>query len=66
MKLELARQNDFETIIAFYDDVMERTPEMGTYARWRRHNQPPSRLPLPHIIEDISNHALTVNIGFVF
>ena len=36
MKLELARQNDFETIIAFYDDVMERTPEMGTYARWQK------------------------------
>ena len=26
MKLELAAQNDFEAVIAFYDDVMERTP----------------------------------------
>ena len=34
MKLELARQNDFDAIIAFYDDVTERTPEMTTYARW--------------------------------
>ena len=32
MKLELATQKDFETIIAFYDDVTERTPEMATYA----------------------------------
>lgn len=40
MKLELARQNDFETIIAFYDDVTERTPEMGTYARWQKGKHP--------------------------
>ena len=26
MKLELATQNDFEAVIAFYDDVMERAP----------------------------------------
>jgi ribosomal protein S18 acetylase RimI-like enzyme len=40
MKLELARQNDFETIFAFYDDVTERTPEMGTYARWQKGKHP--------------------------
>ena len=33
MKLILATQNDFDAIIAFYDDVTERTPEMATYAR---------------------------------
>ena len=40
MKLELATQNDFDAIIAFYDDVTERTLEMATYARWSkgRHN----------------------------
>ena len=32
MKLELATQNDYDDIIAFYDDVTERTPEMATYA----------------------------------
>ena len=32
MRLELATQNDFDAIIAFYDDVTERTPEMATYA----------------------------------
>ena len=26
MRLELATQNDFDAIIAFYDDVTERTP----------------------------------------
>ncbi len=29
MKLELATQNDLDAIIAFYDDVTERTPEMA-------------------------------------
>ena len=29
MKLELATQNDYDSIIAFYDDVTERTPEMA-------------------------------------
>ena len=40
MKLELARQNDFDAIIAFYDDVTERTPEMTTYARWSKGKHP--------------------------
>jgi hypothetical protein len=30
MKLELATQNDYDAIIAFYD-VTERTPEMDFY-----------------------------------
>ena len=40
MILELATQKDFETIIAFYDDVTDRTPEMGTYARWQKGKHP--------------------------
>ena len=40
MKLELATQNDFDAIIAFYDDVTERTPEMATYARWSKGKHP--------------------------
>ena len=40
MKLELATQNDFNAIIAFYDDVTERTPEMATYARWSKGKHP--------------------------
>ena len=40
MRLELATQKDFETIIAFYDDVTERTPEMATYARWSKGKHP--------------------------
>ena len=40
MKLELATQQDFEPIIAFYDNVMERTPEIATYARWSKGKHP--------------------------
>ena len=40
MRLDLATQKDFETIIAFYDDVTERTPEMATYARWSKGKHP--------------------------
>ena len=40
MKLKSATQNDFEAIIAFYDDVTERTPEMATYARWSKRKHP--------------------------
>ena len=40
MKLELATQNDYDAIIAFYDDVTERTPEMATYARWSKGKHP--------------------------
>ena len=40
MRLELATQNDFDAIIAFYDDVTARTPEMATYARWQKGKHP--------------------------
>ena len=40
MRLELATQNDFDAIIAFYNDVIERTPEMATYARWSKGKHP--------------------------
>ena len=40
MRLELATQNDFDAIIAFYDDVTERMPEMATYARWSKGKHP--------------------------
>ena len=36
MRLELATHNDFDAIIAFYDDVTERTSEMATYAQMIR------------------------------
>ena len=40
MKLELATQKDFDAIIAFYDDVTARTPEMSTFARWQKGKHP--------------------------
>ena len=40
MKLDKATINDFESIIEFYDDVISRTPEMETYARWKKGQHP--------------------------
>ena len=40
MKLELATQNNYDAIIAFYDDVTERTTEMAVYARWSKGKHP--------------------------
>ncbi len=40
MKLVKATINDFESIIEFYDDVILRTPEMETYARWKKGQHP--------------------------
>lgn len=40
MKLDKATINDFASIIKFYDDVISRTPEMETYARWKKGQHP--------------------------
>ena len=40
MKLELATQNDFDAIIAFYDDVTKNTSSIERYARWSKGKHP--------------------------
>ena len=40
MRLEQATQKDFEAIVAFYDDVTVRTPDMAVYARWIKGKHP--------------------------
>jgi len=40
MILQRATANDYASIIAFYDDVIERTPEIGKYARWQKGKHP--------------------------
>ena len=40
MKFDKATINDFELVIRFYDDVTLRTPEMETYARWKKGQHP--------------------------
>ena len=40
MRLELATKQDFDAIIAFYDDVTERTPAIAVYARWSKGKHP--------------------------
>jgi len=40
MRLVRATQQDFDDIIAFYDDVTVRTPDMAVYARWIKGKHP--------------------------
>lgn len=34
MRIELATIEDFDSVITFYDDVTEHTPEISIYARY--------------------------------
>ena len=40
MKLNKATIEEFESIIALYDDVTERTPDMECFARWQKRKHP--------------------------
>ena len=40
MRLIRVTQQDFDDIIAFYDDVTARTPNMAHYARWNKGKHP--------------------------
>ena len=40
MNLHQATILDFESILAFYDDVIERTPEIGRHAWWQKGKHP--------------------------
>ena len=40
MVLQRASLEEYDSIIAFYDDVIERTPDMEKYARWQKGKHP--------------------------
>ena len=40
MKLNQAEIEDYDSIIAFYDDVTEHTPNIAVYARWSKRKHP--------------------------
>ena len=40
MKLSKAANEDLESVITFYDDVMKHTPEIGRFARWQKGKHP--------------------------
>ena len=40
MRIELATIEDFDSVITFYDDVTEHTPEIAIYARWQKGKHP--------------------------
>ena len=42
MELKQATLADFESVLAFYGDVMDRTPEIARYARWQKGKHPTS------------------------
>ena len=42
MKLKQATPADYESVLAFYGDVMDRTPEIAHYARWQKGKHPTS------------------------
>lgn len=40
MKLKQATLADLDSVLAFYGDVMDRTPEIARYARWQKGKHP--------------------------
>ena len=40
MRLNKSTIEEFESIIAFYDDVTDRTPDMERFARWQKGKHP--------------------------
>lgn len=51
MRLVRATKQDFDDIIAFYDDVTARTAGMGLYARWSKGKHPTEESILTYIEE---------------
>ena len=64
MKLDKATINDFESIIKFYDDVTLRTPDMETYARWKK-GQHPTEEGIKAYIEEGSMYLYKKNDAIV-
>ena len=52
MKIELATIQEYESVIAFYDDVTARTPEMAVYARWSKGKHPTAEVIRAYIDEE--------------
>ena len=42
MKLRLATLSDLDSVLLFYDNVMEKTPGIGSYAQWHKGKHPTS------------------------
>ncbi len=43
MNITQANTTDFEPIMAFYNDVINRTPDMAIYARWKKNSTQQSK-----------------------
>ena len=51
MKLQQASITDYASVLSFYDDVMERTPEIERYARWQKGKHPTAEGIMEYIQE---------------
>ena len=64
VRLVGATQQDFNDIIAFYDDVSARTPDMALYARWSK-GKHPTEEGIQIYIEEGSMYLYRENGGIV-
>lgn len=64
VRLVGATQQDFDDIIAFYDDVSARTPDMALYARWSK-GKHPTEEGIQIYIEEGSMYLYRENGGIV-
>lgn len=64
VRLVGATQQDFDDIIAFYDDVSARTPDIALYARWSK-GKHPTEEDIQIYIEEGSMYLYRENGGIV-
>jgi len=64
VRLVGATQQDFDDIIAFYDDVSARTPDIALYARWSKGKHPTEEV-IQIYIEEGSMYLYRENGGIV-
>ena len=70
MRLNRAIIEDYESIIAFYDDVTDRTPEMDKYARWQKGKHPThdgiKAIRLDALASNTPAHKIYKALGFEY
>ena len=64
MILEKATIADYKAVLAFYDDVTERTPDMAAHARWQKGKHPTADC-IKAYIEEGSLYLYRAQVGIV-
>ena len=65
MVLQRASLEDYDSIIAFYYDVIERTPDVEKYARWQKGKAPQGSMPAGKRGKHLKAHGIKVYIEVV-